>query len=175
MQMAKSKFLRADLIMALLAVIIGLCTMFVYIYQASIMSKQMHMTAWPYLETNFSSTNSSFTVNVLNKGIGPAIIKKAYIIVDDVPYEDTKPNVDSISYRITGLKNILNGYTNLQGRVMAANDVVQFIEVTDSTKLNIFLMAMRKHKVRIEICYCSVFNECWKATGGNVEPCKSCE
>lgn len=172
--MFKLKFLRADLIVALLAVIIGLCTMFVYIYQARIMSKQMHMTAWPYLETNFSTTNSSFVVNVQNKGIGPAIIKKAYVVVDDIPYEDTKPNIDSITYRITGVRNILNGYTNLLGRVMAPNDVVQFVEVSDSTKLNVFLMAMRKHKVRIEICYCSVFDECWKATGGKVELCKGC-
>lgn len=173
--MAKSRFLRADLIVALLAVVIGLCTMFVYIYQARIMSKQMHMAAWPYLETNFSRTNNSFTVNVQNKGIGPAIIKKAYVVVDDVPLADTQANIDSITFIITGSRNILNGYTNLLGRVMAPNDVVQFIEVTDSTKINNFLLAMRKHKVRLEICYCSVFEECWKATGSKVEPCKECE
>ena len=173
--MAKSKFLRADFIVALLAVVIGLCTMFVYIYQARIMSKQMHMAAWPYLETNFSTTNNSFTVNVQNKGIGPAIIKKAYVVVDDVPYADTQSNIDSITFRITGSKNILNGYTNLLGRVMAPNDVVQFIEVSDSSKIKVFLSAIRKHKVRIEICYCSVFDECWKASGSKIELCDSCE
>jgi hypothetical protein len=168
------KHFRPDLIVALLAVLIGLCTMFVYIYQARIMSKQIHAATWPYLEIIFSNTGNSFSINVKNKGAGPAIVKNALVRVDDVIYQDTQANLDSIAFLLTGSHDLLNGYTNVNNRVMSPGEVINFIEVTDSTSVKLILQGLRKHSVHFEICFCSVFEECWKAADGKVEPCESC-
>ncbi len=165
----------AELIVASLAVAIGVCTMFVYIYQAKIMSKQMHAAAWPYLEMIFSNSGSKFSINVHNKGVGPAIIKDAAVILDKVRYSDTQKNVDSVTYLLTGKHKLLNGYSNVNNRVIAPGEAVTFIEVTDSVSVTLLLRSLAKHSVQLEVCYCSVFDECWKAVNAKVERCESCE
>lgn len=71
--MKDSRLLRPDFSVALLAVIIGLSTMFVYIYQARIMSRQVQATTWPFLETIVSEGTDGFYINVKNKGVGPLL------------------------------------------------------------------------------------------------------
>lgn len=172
--MRKRKRWNPELIVAMLAVAIGVCTMFVYIYQARIMSKQIQASTWPYLEVNFTNTGSTFSINVKNKGAGPAIVKNAAVRVNNVSYPDTHKSLDSVAYLLTGARALLNGYTNIDTRVISAGEVIHFIEINDSTSVDVFLKALRKQPVELEICYCSVFDECWTVAGGKVEPCDAC-
>jgi hypothetical protein len=165
----------SELIVAVLAVVIGVCTMFVYIYQARIMSKQTHAASWPYLEIIFSNTPAQFVIRVKNKGAGPAIVKKAVVRLDQVMYPDNQKNIDSVAFLLTGSRTLLSGYTNVNSRVISPEEEIDFIEVNDSTSVSLFLQSLRKHEVKLEICYCSVFDECWKAVDGKVEPCDDCE
>lgn len=174
--MSKSRFIRPDFIIALLAVIIGLCTMFVYIYQANIMSKQMHASVWPYLQTNITDGHKGIFITVNNKGVGPAIVKNAFVIADNERYADSKKNLDSLAFKLTGNKQLLNGYTNLKDRVISAGEGIDFIEVTDSASVMMLKKALyNKHTIKIEICYCSVYGDCWKLIGAQSEPCDKCE
>jgi hypothetical protein len=174
--MTKLKFFRPDFIVAMLAVIIGLCTMFVYIYQAKIMSQQMHASVWPYLQTNFTDGQRGIFITINNKGVGPAIVKSAYVIADNERYADSKKNLDSLAYKLTGNKQLLNGYTNLKDRVISAGEAIDFIEVTDSASVILFKKALyNKHSISIEICYCSVYGDCWTLKGAQSVPCDTCE
>jgi hypothetical protein len=164
-----------ELIVAVLAVAIGVATMFVYIYQARIMGRQMRASSWPYLETIFSNDPTSFSIIVKNKGTGPAIIKSAVVTVDNVAYSDTQKNLDSIANMISGSRGVLSTYTNVNNRVMSPGEVINFIEVTDSTSVKLVLAGLRKHAVQFEVCYCSVFDECWTMIGNKVEPCDECK
>ncbi len=174
--MSKLTSLRADLVIALMAVIIGLLTMFVYIYQANIMSKQMHAAAWPYLEVSFSSSDNSFLISVQNKGVGPAIIKSAYITADNIRFSENQKKIDSLMEAITGKKHVLTGYTNIRSRVLSPGDQIAFAEFKDSTTAAMVMPALAKHKVQLTICYCSIYEECWKLDAGKtVEPCDKCD
>ncbi len=173
--MAKSKPFRPELLVSLTAVVIGVLTMFVYIYQARLMSQQMQAATWPYLEVIFSNSGDRFAINVTNKGAGPAIVKTASIQLDGVSYNDSRKNLDSVGYLLTGKRNLLNGYTNVHNRVIAPGEVINFIEITDSTSVMLFLQSLQKHSTQLDICYCSVFDKCWRASGGKVEPCDDCE
>ncbi len=174
--LSKLTSLRADLVVALMAMIIGLATMFVYIYQANIMSKQMHAAAWPYLEVNFSTSDNSFYIYVQNKGAGPAIVKSAHITADNVRFSESQRKIDSLVDAITGKKHVLSGYTNIRSRVLSPGDQITFAEFKDSTTAALVLPALAKHKVQLTICYCSIYEECWKLeTGKSVEPCDKCD
>jgi hypothetical protein len=170
-----ARFLRPDFVVALLAIVIGLCTMFVYIYQARIMARQMEATTWPFLSTNLSTGTVGFIVTVNNKGIGPAMVKKAAVIVDNQRYEDTHANIDSLVRKLTLHSNLLNGYTNINDRVISAGESVRFFEVTDSASAIILQKALQGHTIQIEICYCSVLRDCWTLAGGKTEECDGCE
>lgn len=149
--------------------------MFVYIYQANIMSKQMHAAAWPYVEANVTTNSGLFEINVKNKGVGPAIIKKARIALDSLKVSDTKQNVDSLAQILTGNRNLLTSYSNLASRVMSPGDNILYLEVKDSANVMLLLGSLRKHKLQLEICYCSVYDECWLLADGKLEPCDSCK
>lgn len=173
--MKDSRLLRPDFIVALLAVIIGLSTMIVYIYQARIMSRQVHATTWPFLETIVSEGTDGFYMKVKNKGVGPAIVKKAFVILDDQRYLDSRDNLDSVAFLITGKKGLLNGYTTVNNRVLSANEEIQFIEVTDTASLLLLKKSLSGHSFKVEICYCSVLGDCWLLVGGKTVECKSCD
>ena len=64
----KKSSLKPDLIIALMALVIGIGTMIVYVYQARIMSKQQHASVWPFLEVSISQGQLGTYVSVENKG-----------------------------------------------------------------------------------------------------------
>ena len=171
----ENRILRPDFIVALMAVLIGLCTMFVYIYQARIMARQMKATTWPFLETDLSYGSVGFLIRVNNKGVGPAIIKKAAVILDNKRYDDTKANIDSVVFKLTGRRDLLNGYTNINSRVISAGESISFIEVTDTASARVLQKSLKGHSVEIEICYCSVLDECWIVSRGKPVECDGCE
>jgi hypothetical protein len=173
--MSKSRFQRLDFITALMAILIGLCTMFVYIYQARIMSRQMEATTWPYLEVNFSEGEAGFMISVHNKGVGPAIVKKAYVVIDKNKIEDTQRKIDSLAASLTGTRGSLNGYTNIASRVISAGDVINFVELKDSTNILALKRSLAQHNVRLEICYCSVLGDCYRVIGSQTTACDSCD
>lgn len=173
--MRKNKRWNPELLVAVLAVVIGVCTMFVYIYQAQIMSKQTHAGSWPYLEVIYSDSPGKFSILIKNKGVGPALVKKALVRLDKVSYPDSRKNLDSVAFLLTGSRQILNGYTSVNSRVISPLEEINFVEVSDTASIRLLLNSFRQHEVQIEICYCSIFDDCWKTIAGRVEACESCE
>jgi hypothetical protein len=171
--MEKSRFLRPDFMVALLAVVIGLCTMFVYIYQARIMSRQMHATVWPYLESSVGQGEKRLKISVENKGVGPAIVKRCYVLVDGKPYRDGLDRIDSLIRKLAG-KAIDYNYTNVEPRVIAPGEEIAFLEFDEPSALHVLDSALKGHSIAMEICYCSVFDDCWLLKRGSVTPCSSC-
>lgn len=174
--MKKSRLLRPDFIVALLAVVIGLSTMFVYIYQARIMSRQVQATTWPYLEANFSQGDDGLLVSVRNKGIGPASVEAAFVVVDGKRLADDQRSVDSLARALVGTqKNVLTGYTNLNSRVISPGDIVEFLEVKDTANATILMKSLIEHRFHVEICYRSVLGDHWRVIGSKTMECKSCD
>lgn len=173
--MKDSRLLRPDFIVALLAVVIGLSTMFVYIYQARIMSRQVQATTWPFLETIVSQSGSGFYIIVKNKGVGPAIVKKTSVILDGQRFQESRNSLDSVAFLITGKRGLLNGYTTVNNRVLSANEEIQFIEVTDTASLILLQKSLPGRSFKIEICYCSVLGDCWSVVDAKTTACKSCD
>lgn len=75
----KKSSLKPDLIIALMALVIGIGTMIVYVYQARIMSKQQHASVWPFLEVSITQGQLGTYISVENKGVGPAIERLKWI------------------------------------------------------------------------------------------------
>lgn len=171
MHMNKSVW-KPEFIMATLAVVIGLCTMVVYIYQARVMSKQLHASVWPYVEVISSQGSSGISLILSNKGAGPAIIKTNRIILDGKVYEENK--LDSVLRLIVGRK-ISRNYNTVESRVMASGEHFPFVEITELKDMLALDSALRNHALEIEVCYCSIYDDCWKISNGKNEACDSCD
>src|SRR5690606_17168272 len=80
----KFKFptIKTQVAVAFAAIFVSTATLFVYIYQARIMQTQQQVAVWPYVEWLPSWGDHGLYLEVSNKGIGPALVKKVTIKLD---------------------------------------------------------------------------------------------
>lgn len=168
----KKSSLKPDLIIALMALVIGIGTMIVYVYQARIMSKQQHASVWPFLEVSISQGQQGTYISVENKGVGPAIVKSTKIEIDSVTYQEKQ--LGEVIPKIVG-KRLAFHYTNVASRVMKSGEFVKLLHVEDLKEAALLDSTLMKHRVRLSICYCSIYDECWIVSGNKLTPCESCE
>ena len=65
-------------ILAITALFISILTFVIFVRQTNIMDQQSHLSVLPYLilEYNTSEPDSLITINLVNQGVGPAIISR---------------------------------------------------------------------------------------------------
>ncbi|MBI3219375.1 MAG: hypothetical protein HYZ44_07675 [Bacteroidetes bacterium] len=168
----KKSSLKLDLVIALMALVIGIGTMAVYIYQARIMSKQQHASVWPFLEVSISQGQLGTYISVENKGVGPAIVKSTKIQVDSMTYQENQ--IDEIILKIVG-KPLAHHYTTVANRVMKSGEAIRMFHIENLEEAALLDSAMAKHMLRLSISYCSIYDECWTVSGNKLTPCENCE
>lgn len=164
-----SKKIKPELILALTAVLISFSTLFVYLYQSKLMATQQKMAVWPHITFGPSWGNDYLTINMMNKGVGPALIGKV----------DIKMNNESIA----GIHEIMKAipdslqspfnYSSLTaGEVVMSGEKIQLFHISHPETIAYFLALMEAGKINIEVCYCSIYNDCWTSNGIEVEDSK---
>jgi hypothetical protein len=162
--------IKSGMMVAFSAIFVSIATLFVYLYQARIMQNQLHTSVWPYVEWLYSNGNNQFIITVQNKGIGPAIIRDVTLKLDDA---EMGSNSD--------LFKTLLGHTNFEfvnstvaGRVILPGESIEMVHVYDSVAAraidSLLLWDNSKHKLTFELCYCSVYDDCWKTNGTEAVP-----
>ncbi|MBT8310320.1 MAG: hypothetical protein HKO72_01275, partial [Flavobacteriaceae bacterium] len=72
----KKKFWNSERVVSFSAMFISLLTLFIFIKQTNIIERQSRLSALPYLmvETSNNSEDNTFEIEIVNHGVGPAII-----------------------------------------------------------------------------------------------------
>ena len=148
------------MIVALSAVLIGVCALGVSLVQVRIMRAEQHATVWPRLVVAGSySEGSRIAVLVANPGIGPAVIRSVSATVDGEPAGSWTEIFD----RLVGEDRAWRtSAAFIRGRVIPAGDVVRTVEIVDSVYAD--RIQREIHRVELEVCYCSVYDRCWIAS-----------
>ena len=80
-----------DRIVGISAIIISLCTLIMFIYQTKMIHQQSRLSVTPRLAFTTSlqenDSTSTYSITLMNKGIGPAIIQNAKIIYNDTEHD----------------------------------------------------------------------------------------
>jgi hypothetical protein len=151
-----------EMIVSLSVIFVSIATLFVYVYQARIMQSQLHASVWPYVE--WGTTNyKKFEIIVQNKGIGPALVKNLQMKIDGKKISGYAELLDSLFGKKRQKYFFITSYLNR--RVLAAGEIVKPIQVEGSLFATKIDSALRKHNFELEICYCSIYNDCWKTNG----------
>lgn len=79
------KLISLEAIAANFAVILSVCAIGVSIFEVNTNQEKKHAQVWPrvYSFTSTSSSDEIFSVNIDNRGVGPAIIKYIEVSVDN--------------------------------------------------------------------------------------------
>ncbi len=172
----KKSGLKTELIVAVCAIVVSLATLVVYIYQARIMihqaelmQSQQHMSVWPHLEslTTVTSKNGIPTeayIEVENKGIGPALVKKVVVKLDG----KIIPNRELLR-TLMGADTIRVSTNPIETRVITPGEKIKAFYVTDPQLIIKLATIIKEKKFEYIICYCSVYNDCWVSKGTEVK------
>ena len=137
-----------EMIVALSALLIGLVTAFTSIYSAYVDREYARSSVWPRLEIFRSFNGNSFSYGVSNSGTGPALIKYAKIH-DGLKY--IKQWKD-----IKGLKDFRQSH--LSNRTLPPQKNITPLSY-QGDHIKAYLVADKL--ISIELCYCSIYDECW--------------
>ncbi|MEN0047573.1 MAG: hypothetical protein AAF806_10990 [Bacteroidota bacterium] len=173
----KQNFDRSDLI-ALLALFISVLGTIVAFRETSILSEEQQLnqrnqaaSVWPYLDTkysyNYQDSIYSFVMVLENKGVGPALLNKADLIVgkDTIQFSQvanylSKERGDDIFFQVQS--------TNIGAGILSAGEEVQLFEVTAKERLISFQAFQTScNEFKINLCYCSIYQDCWKYNAGS--------
>ena len=165
-----SRRLSAEMIAAISAVVVGVCALGVSLYQATIMRQQQktmfeqsqlmreeqRVSVWPNVAIENSYTGDAFRLRLVNTGIGPAKIGPVRVTLDDKPIFTWTELIHDVYP--TGRINYL--YSVVANRVMPADDFEVIFALSDDAISDLVQASLSR--VAIELCYCSVYDECWR-------------
>lgn len=153
----KKRRLSPEMITAISAVFIGICAIGISLYETSLIRQAQKGSVWPALGGGYSYNQDGFSYLLENAGVGPAIIEYIILTVDGEPLETWDQYFDKLGARVS---NYL--VTQASGRIVSPQSRIDILFIPP--KENIDLIAKEQERVDVEICYCSVYEDCWIVT-----------
>lgn len=177
-------------VLAVAALFTGAIALWAALNEADAVRKQLQAGAWPYVSVTSSNSNFEGDEYVVfyarNKGLGPAKIQTAAAYIDDVAYSSWWPFIAELADvdRESGISIAISN-SSIYGAVMSPEETVQLLRldrqarVTDQAGNEVmdYLSLLQKFRsgiatrdVRFEVCYCSVFDDCWLVVSSGSAP-----
>jgi len=146
-------------VMTAAAVIISMAALYAAFVQAESSRRQTEAAVWPYVDIGYTISNESGdalgVVFVENTGIGPARIRSARVTVDGEPQASWAEAMATL-----GSPREPFTYITLTNQVMPAGQILNLLTLHNGDIAQPMRNLWSEH-VRIEYCYCSVFDQCW--------------
>lgn len=149
------------MIVAICAVVVGLCALGVSFYQTLIMreqqrelSEQRRAEMWPNLEMGVNNQGDRIRFIVINSGIGPARIKAIRMSHKGEPIQDW----DQLVEKALDRTDIPYSNSQISDRVLPPGEIIESFGVEGELvePLSTYL-----YELEAEICYCSIYDDCW--------------
>lgn len=176
------KFSRAE-VTSFIALVVSLGALCVSIYEANIMREQQMImqsqqktSVFPYLIQDLRYSfggDGEFIYEIENKGIGPARINSANLTLNKKTvnsYFEIKNELDKIFPKEAdyGLS-----FSDPNGYFISPKETIIAIKITYKN-FDRSMDLIRNLNFEYDICYCSIFDECWKINADKNASIKEC-
>jgi hypothetical protein len=191
----KSLHLDTDRIVSLTAMVIGVGSLFVILYQTHLMRQSQHASVMPHLMIGFTSNSGGVHVNLRNAGIGPALIEDLRIR-QAAGEEAVDPYTFFVEGDATRRKLPLTVDSPVPGRLIPAGEGIQMVGIdarfaTEETRTRLFKELLQTfalaevprtwyegvglpsddpHRAVIEVIYASIYGDRWRIRSNNFAP-----
>lgn len=140
------------------ALVVSVSAVAVGIYEAALQRKHDRAEVWPRAEISTYIMPKGAAVYVRNNGIGPAIVESIDVTVDGRPQR----NWDDALRAAFGRPATISSNSTVAGRAIRAGDTIELVTVpAEQIPTGFWAMIGR---VRVALCYRSVFDERWSLT-----------
>lgn len=167
-------------VLALVGIFLGSVALYAALNESDAVRKQLQASVWPHVEITrfYNGVGGAERVDyiVTNSGIGPARIVSVKVRFDGVEQQSWREIVRRLTERSeVGISN-----DDIAATVIPAGRQVVMMSVTEEFGGLEATRGLRdaydQQRLTIEICYCSVFDECWvrMADAHNATPIARC-
>lgn len=179
----KEKGPELSVVLALIAVLISVCTMVISLVETSIMQKQQQamtesakVSVWPYVTTltttGMDNGEIQFKMIVENKGVGPALINTMELLYDGNSVD--KSLIEAVRDHCPDAI-VTNYFSNsIQKMILSPGEkksIVSF-NLKDADFMN---FAQFTEKVDTRYCYSNIYGDIWVSTDSTPVESKECE
>jgi hypothetical protein len=143
------KAIRIELLIATLALLASAAASIATVVQTRVVGQEMSASVWPYLTIEDTLSNDDYKLEVINQGLGPAIVQSADLSIDGKPQANWRAALRTIAAK--DRHHIFNG----------AGESTQIIAV-HKPGLGDAVRAGYLPKPDLAVCYCSILQQCWR-------------
>ncbi len=167
-----------DFILGGLAVVMSAVSIFIAVHHGKTMERLVEANSWPNI--SYSTGNEmpgqpkTITLALRNTGVGPARIDTFEVFYEDTPVK----NFEQLLQICCGAKTPNFSTSQVSNDVLPARDEIDFITFGPQSQSGLWeLLNKKRFGVRVRVCYCSVFDECWVKDSrvARPNPVKQCE
>ncbi|MGX1930240.1 hypothetical protein [Flagellimonas sp. 2504JD4-2] len=164
----KKKFWSSDKLVGLVAILISLITLIIFVKQTNIIEKQSRLSAMPYLllSQSYVGAENKFSLELINHGVGPAIIDSTVIIYQGKVHH--KELYEFLTSELEAMDSIpiLNYATLEKGSAIPAGGERNILTVGGSKQaFDAFLVLfeeLQANGLDFEIRYRSIYDDQWR-------------
>ncbi|MEL7283958.1 MAG: hypothetical protein AAGJ68_05590 [Pseudomonadota bacterium] len=181
-----------QLIPAVVGIFIATLALYAALNESDAVRKQQQAAVWPHLQidrTNITTdVNTGISMSVSNRGIGPARVRAASMRLDGESLENWSELFEKIQPETSGF--FPRNDANVGQSVLSPGGTVRVIDVNTElfatynlegrdgiatvgeTESLVFGLreAFRTDRIEMELCYCSVFDDCWHVSSIERDP-----
>jgi hypothetical protein len=156
-----------DRLLSLCAGVAAITAVAVSLYQSDLARRQLRASAWPYVaQANAYTTETDYTRVVSNEGVGPARVRSFEVRVDGRPRRAWSDVVRAL----TGGPEPALVYSSFgRGTVLPAGASRTLLKLPAGERARRFWLEAQT-RLETVVCYCSVYDECWRASSEAAEP-----
>jgi hypothetical protein len=162
-----------ELSVALAALVISAVSLYIARQQTEVMHRQLAASIWPAMQFHTSNVRDGepvISMSVQNVGVGPARVHSFSITHQGEPVADLTAFIEGCCAPEGTSVSTITSF--VEGRILPAGEQVDFL--TLAADVNHPAVFERFDRVRgeldVEVCYCSVLEECWTRGRGRGEP-----
>jgi hypothetical protein len=160
-------------ILSISAMLIGLMTLIVFIYQTNIQREQQYLSVLPHLSIyHINVEKEGYALVIENNGIGPAFIERVQVYHNEKQYD---LDLSQFFFEHTNITDTIKNieYSNIYlGQVIPPERKHKLLKLKkreDGKKLYDILIS---NDLDFEVIYKSIYNESWRVSLKNSVPKK---
>lgn len=159
---------RLDFFIAVGALLVSALTAATLVYQTHVIGNQYAATIWPYLDATVSYPLDGESIELVNDGLGPALIRSAQLSIDgkDVPAWNNYFRIllGNRSIRRAFIAALKEKDPHLSSSSIGPSTTLRPGETFQLLNLElpgISYRAFLTHTIQMRFCYCSLNSSCW--------------
>jgi hypothetical protein len=147
-------------VLALAGLFTGAVALYAALEESQAVRRQASAIVWPYvqvaLQTSQGEEAASFEVQLVNAGVGPALIDQVHLQIAGRSVITWRDAVTAV-----GAPEAAFSHDFAAGRVLRPGEVVRLFSTQDPRASAALLALTEAGQARLELCYCSIYDQCW--------------